>query len=94
MADKLRMSTNELVDMVTTWLNSAIANNGSELKPIKCKFTYFHGRCPPDIIMQDYLRRLLIYSKHSNEVVVCALVYLQRLFVTYPDIDFAPETIH
>ena len=44
--------------------------------------------------MQDYLHRLLVYSEHSNEVLVCALVYLQRLFVTYPEIDFAPEEIH
>ena len=36
MADKLRMSTNELVDMVTTLLDFAIANNGSELKSIEC----------------------------------------------------------
>ena len=94
MAERLRVSTDEFVIIVTAWLDFAIANNGVEAKLSEQELTYFHGCSPPDISIEDYLHRLLFYTKHSNEVLVGALVYLQRLSNTQPFIEFIPETIH
>jgi hypothetical protein len=72
-------------------LLSARAAEGTREDADVDKITRFHSLKPPSIPIEDYLKRIYTYSQCSNECLVLALIYVERL-VAAPKLTSTPKT--
>ena len=69
-----------LVDIVANLLDSIIETNDKLISNSSTTtVTHFHSRTIPNIAVYPYLARILKFAPFSNEVLLCLLVYFDRI---------------
>ncbi|KAK4516540.1 uncharacterized protein ATC70_011514 [Mucor velutinosus] len=69
-----------LVDIVANLLDSIIETNDKLISNNSTTtVTHFHSRTIPNIAVYPYLARILKFAPFSNEVLLCLLVYFDRI---------------
>ncbi|KAL9548328.1 hypothetical protein MBANPS3_005734 [Mucor bainieri] len=69
-----------LVDIVANLLDSIIETNDKLISNTSATtVTHFHSRTIPNIAVYPYLARILKFAPFSNEVLLCLLVYFDRI---------------
>lgn len=69
-----------LVDIVANLLDSIIETNDRLIRNSSTTaVTHFHSRTIPNIAVYPYLARILKFAPFSNEVLLCLLVYFDRI---------------
>jgi len=75
------LTETQLIEAISWIMNDIIESkckafsDASEI-PVR---TVFHAKTKPQIKVLDYLRRFFNYSKCGEEILICALIYLDRI---------------
>jgi hypothetical protein len=72
-------SVDSLVVIVADLLDSIIETNDKLINNSSTTVTHFHSRTIPNIAVYPYLVRILKFAPFSNEVLLCLLVYFDRI---------------
>ncbi|CEP17459.1 hypothetical protein [Parasitella parasitica] len=76
--DIANFPVDSLVDIVADLLDSIIETN-DRLISNNATVTHFHSRTIPNIAVRPYLVRILKFTPFSNEVLLCLLIYFDRM---------------
>ncbi|KAG0320255.1 hypothetical protein BGZ99_004637 [Dissophora globulifera] len=77
--DLIHHPVNDTLLIVSDLLSNLVSRNDACYNPLRDPITLFHSRAVPRISILAYLQRILQYIPFTNEVLLNALVYLDRI---------------
>ncbi|KAJ9049057.1 Pho80p cyclin [Entomophthora muscae] len=82
-----------IVELIAELLSELATRNDSNPAAV-ASLTRFHSRAVPKISILDYLNRIVKFSPIENEVLLAALVYIDRLCSYNPTFAITSLSIH
>ncbi|KAI9311620.1 cyclin-domain-containing protein [Dichotomocladium elegans] len=84
---------NYLIHMIADMLGRLISHN--DLIPLtSSNITRFHSRMPPNISLNDYLRRIVKYAPVEKACLLVLLIYIDRICERHPHFTISSLTVH
>lgn len=88
----------QLVAKISIVLSQLCTRNDHQIPPHQAKsppaHARFHAATPPPISIYKYVSRIAKYSGCSNEVLILAMVYIDRIIVGNPSFRVNAYTVH
>ncbi|KAI9498353.1 cyclin-domain-containing protein [Zychaea mexicana] len=82
-----------LTHMIADMLGRLISHN--DLIPLTpSNLTRFHSRTPPNISLNDYLRRIVKYASVEKACLLVLLIYIDRVCELHPQFTISSLTVH
>ncbi|KAI8144901.1 cyclin-domain-containing protein [Fennellomyces sp. T-0311] len=82
-----------LTHMIADMLGRLITHN--DLIPLTpSNLTRFHSRTPPNISLNDYLRRIVKYASVEKACLLVLLIYIDRVCELHPQFTISSLTVH
>ncbi|EGG03587.1 uncharacterized protein MELLADRAFT_117271 [Melampsora larici-populina 98AG31] len=88
-----RCETDDLIELIGSMLDRLISHN-DRIPLTSSSLTRFHSRSPPSITIQDYLKRILIYTNVEPICLLSILPYIDRICEKLSNFTICSLTVH